>query len=340
MVCNDSLRATEEDNEFTSFPAATELSIVGCSMSAIGCIITFITYCLFPSLRNIPGKIVMNLSVALAIAEIILALSSFFAFHELTCKIAGMNKHFWWIATFCWMNILAYDLSKTFSNLSKIPAMINARKKILMYCLYGWGLPVIYTTACIIVDFLNIEGGFHFGGAEEGICWMKTNMDLFLTFGVPVIVFLILNIVFFVRCVVGLCLAMKVARKAKKSSSHKSDAMNLLLYIRIASVMGFNWFFAVLLGWVDEPALFYLHVFFNSLQGIFIFTCFCANKRVWNMYKELIFQQISATRIKSDSDTSKSSSSISNGTISVTMSTKSKSQSSDLNPVQTTNSRI
>ena len=125
---------------------------------------------------------------------------------------------------------------------------------------------------------------------------------------------------------------MRVARKAKKSSSHKSDATNLLLYIRIASVMGFNWFFAILLAWIDEPVLFYLHIICNSLQGVFIFTCFCANKRVWNMYKELIFSERPMKRIQSDSSVSKNSTSTSNGTISVALSTKSKGCDHDLRP--------
>ena len=323
LICSVILPTVEEEAG-GDFPAALELSLAGGILSIVGCVMTFVTYCLFPSLRNIPGKIVMNLCIALAIAQLVIALSVFFTFHDIACKISGINKQFWWISSFCWMNIFGYDLSKTFSNLSKIPTKVNERKMILLYCTYGWGLPVLYTTACFVVDYADVQDGFHFGGSDDGFCWIQPRMGFFLTFGIPLIVILILNATFFMRSVVGLCSAMRVARKAKKSSSHKSDAMNLLLYIRIASVMGFNWFFAILLAWIDEPALFYLHVICNSLQGVFIFTCFCANKRVWNMYKEFIFSERPMKRIQSDSSVSKNSTSTSNGTISVALSTKSK----------------
>ena len=338
LICSVILQGVEEEAG-DEFPAATELSLVGGILSIVGCVSTFVTYCLFPSLRNIPGKIVMNLCVALTIAQLVMALGFLLTSNDLACKISGINKQFWWLSSFCWMNIFAYDLSKTFSNLCKMPAKVNERKMILTYSTYGWGLPVLYTAACIVVDYADVEGGFHFGGLDDGFCWIQPRMGFVLTFGIPLIVILILNATFFIRSVVGLCSAMRVARKAKKSSSHKSDAMNLLLYVRIASVMGFNWIFAILLSWIEESAIFYLHIICNSLQGVFIFTCFCANKRVWNMYKELIFSESPMKRIQSDSSVSKNSTSASNGTIRVALSNKSKGCDHDLS-LGVTNSRV
>ena len=120
------------------------------------------------------------------------------------------------------MNVLAYDFSKTFYNLSKLPAKANGMKKILIYGAYAWGLLFLYTLALLIVDLTNVKGGFHFGSNIYGKCWVETNLQLLLSFGIPLILALTLNAIFFIRSVVGLCSAMRVARKAKKSSTHVS----------------------------------------------------------------------------------------------------------------------
>ena len=215
LICSVILQGVEEEAG-GDFPAAVELSLTGGILSIVGCVLTFVTYCLFPSLRNIPGKIVMNLCIALTIAQLVMALSIFFTFHGLACKISGINKQFWWISSFCWMNIFAYDLSKTFSNLSKMPAKVNERKMILLYCAYGWGLPILYTTACFVVDYADVQDGFHFGGLDDGFCWIEPRMGFILTFGIPLLVILILNATFFMRSVVGFVLGHEGGPEGKK----------------------------------------------------------------------------------------------------------------------------
>ena len=68
--------------------------------------------------------------------------------------------------------------------------------------------------------------------------------------------------------------------------------------LRIFCILGFTWFFGLVTIFIppDEPGSFcytletilvYLHVIFNGLQGVFIFSVFTTNQRVFGLYKGL-----------------------------------------------------
>ncbi len=203
------------------------------------------------------------------------------------------------------MNILGYDLSATFSNISTVSQKSDEKKKYKIYFVYAYGVPALYTLVCAAID-LALDTDLYYGDTGR-FCWIKGSKYRFYTFGVSIILVMSLNLIFFIRCVIGICTAMNIAQKAKQNTP-KSDHMNIFLYIKIASVMGFNWAFALLFGaFPDQVGLFYVHVICNSMQGFFIFTCFCANKRVWKMYKQLFDKSQDTKQLNSDSLNSRSS---------------------------------
>ena len=89
FTCSKYLTEEKSDTNMNAedYPGAEELSIIGSTISVISCLLTFVTYYLFPSLRNIPGKIVMNLCVALAVAEFIMPFGPLVSNRQLPCKI-------------------------------------------------------------------------------------------------------------------------------------------------------------------------------------------------------------------------------------------------------------
>ena len=68
LICPRNATITENfivRSLFSYPPGYLELTYVGCSLSAIGCILVLITYGLFKDLRTLPTKILMNLALAI-----------------------------------------------------------------------------------------------------------------------------------------------------------------------------------------------------------------------------------------------------------------------------------
>ncbi len=332
LVCSDLLEGVKNQNDLGNNidddssngrgPLLQALSATGVIIAILFLLLTLITYSLFPILQNVPGKIVMNLCATLIIAETLLYCNRYFTAFEVVCKLVGFSMQYWWQVVFSWMNILGYDLSATFSNISTMSPKSDEKKKYKIYCAYAYGVPALYTLVCATMD-LGLDTGLHYGHTgKSGFCWIRGAIYRFYTFGISIILVMNINLICFIRCVLGICSAMKIAKMAKQNTS-KSDHMNIYLYLKLFSVMGFNWVFALLFGaFPDKIGLFYVHVICNSFQGFFIFTCFCANKRVWRMYKQLFYKRQETKQLKLDSSSSKSSDESPKSTIKTIMSNR------------------
>ena len=91
------------------------LSTIATFLSILALGITLLTFVFFSSLRNLPGCNTINLIIALIIAQVL------FLSQDLTittrsnvCLFFALGIHYFYLASFFWMNIMAYDLWKTF----------------------------------------------------------------------------------------------------------------------------------------------------------------------------------------------------------------------------------
>jgi len=96
-------------------PASLQLlTLIGCIVSIISLILLIITYILFAELRNLPGKIIINLAISLLLYQ-----SVFFSAvkHEDpdVCLAVAVLLHFFVLSSFTWMNVMAYDVHRIFT---------------------------------------------------------------------------------------------------------------------------------------------------------------------------------------------------------------------------------
>jgi len=99
-------------------PASLQLlTLIGCVVSTISLILLIITYTLFTELRNLPGKIIINLAISLLLYQ-----SVFFSAvkNEVpeVCLAIAVLLHFFVLSSFTWMNVMAYDVHRIFTNVS------------------------------------------------------------------------------------------------------------------------------------------------------------------------------------------------------------------------------
>ena len=117
-VCSDALPNVtavvgEGDSVFEGI-----LTVIGIVLSLLGLLIALFTYSLFPRLRTNPGLGIMNLSVALFIAQLLFLVAPLAKGVDGLCEGLGSFQHYFWLATFLWMNVLSFDISCTFSNMT------------------------------------------------------------------------------------------------------------------------------------------------------------------------------------------------------------------------------
>ena len=103
-------------------PAATSLQIMtsaGCIASMVSLILLLTTYTFFSELRNLPGRIIINLSVSLLFYQgVFLGAVKTVSYER--CKIIAVLLHFFVLCSFTWMNVMAYDVHKTFTSSGKL----------------------------------------------------------------------------------------------------------------------------------------------------------------------------------------------------------------------------
>ena len=280
VVCSDALpnvTVTVEDSGVVE----GVLSVVGISLSLCGLAFTLLTYSLFPVLRNIPGVCIMNLSVALFVAQLLFEVAPFSSGHEVLCTGLAVLEHYSWLVAFLWMNVLAYDISCTFSKMetqSEVQAYQSLRLRV--FCAYAWGVPALLVLTCLLTS-LAADVGFDY--IDLDLCWITGGKPLVYAFGIPIALIITVNIGLFSRTAIALRAAMKIAKRAK---SHGDSLVRYTVYIKLSFVMGFTWIFGFIAGLAEVDVVTYLFIITNSVQGFYICVSFALSSRARKLYKK------------------------------------------------------
>ena len=131
------------------------LSFFLTSVSSTLMVLCLITYGIFRELRNIPGWNIINLTVALTIAQISFILGSFLNNNTPTvCFINAITTHYGYLASFFWMNVIAFDLYRNFRAKAShiLIQSLTLMDRLPTYALYGWLAPLVFVLTALIVD--------------------------------------------------------------------------------------------------------------------------------------------------------------------------------------------
>lgn len=125
-------------------------------ISIVALVITLVTYLLFNELRNIPGWNVINLTLALALAQSAFLSGSFFSNFPETCFAVSILTHYGFMASFFWMNVIAFDFYRNFRQKSShiLLLMITPSVRLPKYALYGWIMPLVFVAITLLIDFV------------------------------------------------------------------------------------------------------------------------------------------------------------------------------------------
>ncbi|ELU08226.1 hypothetical protein CAPTEDRAFT_197546 [Capitella teleta] len=281
FVCMDFMLKSET----TAAKIERLLTLVCQMLSIVSLVVTLTVYSLIPSLRTVPGRCVMCLCSALLLAQILLQFGSFAHNVRSLCIALAALDHWAWLASFCWMVALAYDISSAMSKETLTDGQVHARQ-FRCYLVLGWGCPTLIVGSCLAVSIVRP----HLMAYTDGsVCWISSGMtSLLFTFALPLSIALVFNAAFFLRTVLAIRRAMEITEHVKNASQTQSQ---LVLYVRLASLMGFTWLLGLLQNALPYAGMRYAFIVCNALQGVGIMACFVCKRRVLRMIRSRIWER-------------------------------------------------
>ncbi|KAL3853860.1 hypothetical protein ACJMK2_013159 [Sinanodonta woodiana] len=258
------------------------ITLAGGLLSISALLINFVVYACFRQLRNIPGQMLMSLIASLFVANVLFLVSASFEKVSQVCIAVAIAMHYFFLASFCWINIMDFDLWWTFSR--QFTVMNNDGKSSKRFCFYSgyaWTLPFLIVIAAVSVNFANIESHVRHWQPNygAGVCWIRNREALILFFVGPLMLFKLFDIVAFSATTVLIYRARKQSAMVQKTNSK----CKFLIYIKLSLIMGLTWIFAIISNIAQIPALWYVFISLNTLQGVFICVSFVCTKKVFRL---------------------------------------------------------
>ncbi|OWF39937.1 uncharacterized protein LOC110464408 [Mizuhopecten yessoensis] len=302
-ICLDDFRETYE-NYLNTDETKPEINIalgivtLICTIVSLACLfLTFMTYCLFPVMRSLPGINNMNLVVMMFFAQLLFQVGFNQTSITELCRTIGIFIHFFWLSTFTCMSVCSFHMYSVFAGELMSGRQTGSwKKRIMTYMLYSHGLPaLVIVINIIILSSTSEEGGIGYGNTR---CFISNKVSFYTTFLVPVLLICISNIYFFTRT----ALKIKGTPKVESTQEKRND---FVIYVKLFSLTGITWILLVIDTLFSVSAFSFLVVFFTVCQGLFVFVSFVLNKRVLKRYFTLCCSK-NMSRDNTTSQTTKS----------------------------------
>ena len=228
-----SVCAEEYDDIYRNFlESRMAITVSTCYSVSLLCLLTtFIIHLRYCPLRTLPGLMLMNLVVALFLAQLIYLLNSFglFLWEPILCQVMATAQPYLWLTSFAWMACMSFDI---FNSFSMSCAAVNkyTTAKYYKYVFVGWltSLPIL-----LISNFLTIAnpGGICY---DYALCWLAGPWAVLSLFALPVLSIVAANNIMFIGSVCRLSTLLQnaayVGRKEdNKQHTHTNTQSFLLL---------------------------------------------------------------------------------------------------------------
>ena len=287
------------DKEIILISVKTELGFViatyiGCGLSILGSCILLFTYTMFRDLRTFAGKLVMNLSTAILISDVVLiglfSAAEFVKSNDF-CVATAVLLHYTFLTRFSWMSVIAVQFAVVSTNPFSRNKFSDSRKtlvpKTMLVCLaIGWGMPLVIVVTCVGLNF-SLHDIIGYG--RNGKCWISDQSAHIGAFIVPVFLSVLLNFICFTISIVAICCSLK----------GKNNVSHLRVFIALSSLMGVTWLFGVVAISIDNTIPWYIFIVLNSTQGLFVSVMMICKRRIFELYRSLFVTQKKKNMTKS-----------------------------------------
>lgn len=280
------------------------LTISAMYLSSFFFILVLVVYSLLSELRNLHGKVLMAYVASMLAAFLSLAtlqLLTILDKHTVDiCLTFTFKTYYFFLASFCWMNIMSFDIWWTFRGYAKARPIHRRGElfKFLVYCCYAFGLPLMMTLALIILNSMDLSHipWFITPKILDFSCFLHGGQR-FLYLYVPMLIMLSVNWVLFLMTAFNIWRLHRATAVLNKlgNRAHRSQQQRFGLYLKLSVVMGINWVLEVLSLLKPQSAFWKVTDSYNLLIGCFIFIIFICKKKIFNMLKKRFTRGTSGT---------------------------------------------
>ena len=239
------------------------------SISLLCLLLTFLVYAGFRSLRTLPGLMLMNLILALFLAQLLYVLNTTGLFHgcPIICRISATSQHYFWLVSFTWMACMSLDiflcLAASYTTISNYN-----HSKLIKFMLVSWLVPLFIP---ILTNIFTTMSLFEIDYDSTELCWLSNARGVFFMFAIPVLIIVAINMTLFIGSVCRFCSLLQNAAFVGRKAEYKQ---RLVQCVKLASWMGISWFFGIVPNFWDVEVLWYMFATANALQGVHIFVAF------------------------------------------------------------------
>ncbi|EDO44707.1 predicted protein, partial [Nematostella vectensis] len=256
------------------------LTLMCMLLSIAGLVFFLVTYLLFSELRTIPGVNLMNLALSTLLAQVTWLTGVNQTDTPITCTVVAALLQYFYLVSFTWTSIIAYDTWRAFSSKSYRAALGSSSEKLrksLKYIALGW-LPLsIFVITCVSLD--QSEAVTIVYGSQQ-FCWITNGLATVYVFAIPIALALITDVIFYALTIRAIKTTASQAQMAAENSKRRG---HFGIYVRLASVMGFTWVFGFGAALLWSP-LWYVFVSLNCLQGVYLAAAFALSDRARKLY--------------------------------------------------------
>lgn len=256
---------------------------------------TFAIYAWFKDLRNLHGKCLMAYILSLTMMYISISLTQlskqYFIDHELFCETVGFVLYVSILFCFFWLNVICFDIFAAFRR--TMGHKNTEQKRFLLYCLYAFGVPIVFAIVAAIIDKNELIHEDYRIGMLEGNCFINHSRIIkFYYLYAPISIILVVNATLYGTTAYKIYKAKKetaiVRSKENRQSRKESDIENFFLYLRLFVIMGVIWLTEII-SWIFEgngnTEISVILDVMNCLQGLIIFFMFAWKRKVKKLIK-------------------------------------------------------
>ncbi|XP_071804205.1 uncharacterized protein [Asterias amurensis] len=261
------------------------LSLILNIISMLAALITFITYCVFKELRNHTGYLIMSFVGTLFMAQLFLLFSGVATIHPSVCTTVAVLAHYLLLVNVMWTGLLAFDLHQTFATRSKVRQSKHGSIPKAAVSI-AWGTPILIILPCLILHLCDCtEIPLWYG--DENICWIGNGYVNIAVVGGPIGVVISANVILFAFTIHGIWRTNRDTITVRKNKSLiQQTKEELIIYLKISSLMGFTWIIGFTAAFTDVILLWYIFIILNSCQGLLVFLSFVCKISIWRRWKK------------------------------------------------------
>ncbi|XP_025271222.1 probable G-protein coupled receptor Mth-like 3 isoform X2 [Camponotus floridanus] len=306
IICLEAVNETINKKKDNMNDLTNEISnelrflFLSCRIVSVLCLlIIFVVYSIFPELRNIHSFMLRKYCSLLFFGYVIdtISFQSFYPiniveFSYFICVIIALVSYFCFLSSFFWLSAMSFDIWWTFRDFRLLQKNVKQERKKLIYSIFAWGGPFIFTIFCIIMDFVpNVPKNLIRPEFCVDSCWFYDAASQLFFYGPKSV------------CVISsICLsiytALKIVRYEKNTVRHLRDSQSrfyndnkrwfslyLRLFIMLFIIIAIDWIISTAYEfWLfdDITMLYILRSIFvmDTMQDIGMFIIFVCKKTI------------------------------------------------------------